>query len=663
MALVRNFLASTSLPNQVALSWNQPLGFNDVDSEIIVTRTITHYPMELFNQAFPTKATDSRPVEIFRGKTIVGLVTATISVTGTTLTDTAASFPTNPKLTGRLLRDKEGSVFSIISNTATTVTLSGTPANGKYVILVEYPTVIRAQQNFENDIRTTTGPGFIQNLVELINGSLLVQTFTEGELANSIFKDANGIPFVIRNNTNSTLYFYEKYNFSNASFVPFTYTTLTGVIQFASAVNLSSVVAGNLFVDSLGVKYPIISVNDGLDQLVIATGQTVGVATPTDYKQGSVVLNEVPVIGTGMGILTNFKNGTVIPFIDTYKNDSEALARTGTGLLDNQFYYYTSFTKPTATNVAQAEFAVIDSGVATQSSAISTKNRDFGKVLYNYWPSLYRELDVTEDLQDLMEVFAFQFGEIHAIIDTYRLQDTHTVFATALAALADQTGLPSVGYAIGVDTLRRIAADMIRAWHLKGSKEGIALFIKILTTWDITGGTGDSNSSIIDFLPNVAALRFFDANLGSTNTRLTQSSPFVSGGRFAKSLPGIVIPGFFTFREFVVDIPSVALFVGSTTNFTVSSGTTIVSDGSANFGATNSLVGNFLLPNQQEINDIFQIIANTSTSITVRGVVENKNIGGEYAILSPLNANRFIIMTKLMSQYAPFGTKPGYKFT
>lgn len=583
MGLVRNFTAATSLPNQIELTWNQPVGFNKEDDEIVVTRTITHYPSELFNESFPSKATDSRPIEIFRGSKITGLDTGTISVLGNTLTDTAATFPTNPNLVGRLLRDSIGKIYRILSNTSTTVTLDASPTNGKYIILADFPTQIRAQQNFENSVQTLVSPGQISNLIELVNGSLLLANFDTDELANLIFKDGNNTRFIIKSNDQNTLTFFE------------------------SAVT--------------------------------------------------------PVVGAGMAILSNFTNSTPKPYIDNYKSTTEAALRVGTGLQDNQFYYYTGFTIPVGANVAQAQFSTIDSGVSTQSAAISTKDRQWGQRLYNYWPSLYREMDETGDLEDLMKVFAYQFGELHSIIDTYRLQDTHTVFATAALALAEQTGLPTVGYSIGIDTLRRISAEMLTAWRLKGSKEGIALFIRIITTWDITDGTGNFAGAVIDFLPNVSALRFFDANLGSTNARITQTDPFIAGGRFAKTLPGIVIPGFFTFREFVITIPSVALFVGSSSSYSVGSGTTTMIDASANFGPNDSLIGNFLLPNQEEINDIFLIVGNTNTTITVQSVINNRTNGGRYCILSPLNTNRFIILNKLLPFYIPFGTKQGFEFT
>ena len=580
---MRNFVTEAAAPNSISLSWTLPLDFNDTIDEIIVTRTSTHFPVELFNATFPTKATDSRPIEIFRAKTIVGTDTGTISVSGSTLTDTSATFSTSPPLNGRLLRDTNSEVFRIVSNTSTTVTVIGEPANGKYIILPDFPTDIRVQENYEQDDRTSAGPGFVQDLVVAEAGSLLVKEFIPGELTNLIFVDSNGDRFLIKNNNSNTVFFFED--------------------------------------------------------------------------------SSTPVLGVNTAILNSFAGDTQpLPYIDTFLTEDEADARVGTGLLDNLFYYYTTFTKPEATNVAQAEFGQIDSGTPTQAAAISARDRQFGRILFSLWPTLYQELDATGDLEDLMQVFGFQFNELHALISTYNLQDPQTVFVNALLPLSEQTGLPAVGFSIGIDTLRRIAKDLIGCWRLKGSKEGIALFIRKITTWDITDGTADYSGSIQDFLPNVEALRFFDPNLGSLNTRITNTDPFIAGGRFARSLPGIVIPGFFTFREFVINIPEVALFVGNSEAFTVAADSTIMEDSTQNFGSDDSLVGNFLIPNQEEINDIFEIIANTNTTITVQGIITNRVPDGNYAILSPLNTNRFIILNKLLPVFIPLGTKAGFQF-
>lgn len=582
MTLARNFKAQTSTPNKVDLFWDQPTDFNNSTDELIMTRTITHYPMELFNSSFPDRATDSRPIEIFKGSTITGLDSGTISVLDNVLTDTGASFSTSPLLTGRLLRDYNSRVFKILSNTATTLTLDGNPSNGKYVVLADFPYSSRPQQSFESDIRTTVDVGSISDLVIIENSALIITTFAVDELANMVFKDGSGNNYIIKSNTESTIYLFE--------------TTVT------------------------------------------------------------------PVMGSGMLIYNSFTNSSIKPYIDNFINSDEADNRSGNGLLDDTFYYYTIFSHIINTNVAQVEFATIDSGVSTQAFGISVKDRAFGALLYNLWPSLYRELDSTSDLEDLMQVFGNFFNEIHSYIKTYNLQDSDKALITAVLPLSEQMGLPSIGYTLGSDTLRRIARELLSCWKLKGTKEGIAKFIRVITTWDITNGTGDFSGAISDFLPNVEALRFFDPNLGSLNIRVTTTDPFLSGGRFAKTLPGIVIPGFFSFREFVITLPNVALFIGSSESFTVISDATVMEDLSNNFGATNGLIGNYLLPNQEEVNDLYQIIANTNTTITVKGIVNNRTIGGDYVILSPLNTSRFTILNKLMPSAIPFGTRPGFQF-
>ena len=612
MALVRNFKTYDSTPNQVAFSWKQPLGFNTANSNMVIARSASYFPMELFNPVFPNRATDATNIQIFSGTTIAQTNSAGVTTTTNTLVDSNANFG---PLNGRILRDSNGNVFKIKSNTSNSLSLDGSPVSGKYVILADFPETITPQQTFERNINTVASNGTITNLVQLINGLPTVVIFEPDSLANLIFFDGSN-KYIIKTNDSTTLTFF-------------------------------------------------------------------GGETPTP--------------GNGMAILSSSANNRIIQFVDTFKNAEEVTALKGTGLLDDQFYYYTAFTLPIGANVAQAEFATYDSGQSTQSVSLSTANKDFGTLLYDYWPQIAQEADTTGDLEDLMHVFGYQFQELHSYISTFNLQDSDKVYVTALAALADQTGLPSIGYSIGIDTLRRVARNMITAWKLKGSKQGIALFIKILTTWDITNGDGNINDAIQDYLPNVNAFRFFSSSLGQANTRFSQTNTtatldgygtetvyvgqipaqaagmpkvtFVTGhnptlgGRFPKVLPGIVIPGFFTFREFVVTLPNIALFLGLSYGFTVTDGNTTMTDSFANFGSNNSLVGNYLLPNQQEPNDIFLITANTATTITVRGVLTNRQVGGNYIVLSPLNTNRFKILNKFMPLYSPFGTKGSFNFT
>ena len=79
--------------------------------------------------------------------------------------------------------------------------------------------------------------------------------------------------------------------FSNIGLVGFTYNVLTGIIQYASAVDLSAVLPGQFFRDGAGALFEILSVDDTANTLTLATGLSVDntVATSAD---GSVIKND-----------------------------------------------------------------------------------------------------------------------------------------------------------------------------------------------------------------------------------------------------------------------------------------------------------------------------------------------------------------------------------
>ena len=83
------------------------------------------------------------------------------------------------------------------------------------------------------------------------------------------------------------------------SLVSFTYTASTGIVQYGSAVNLSSVTVGNLFRDGGGTKYLITSVDDPNNRLVIVNTQTGVYPTSINnsvgsYLDGSCWINNNP---------------------------------------------------------------------------------------------------------------------------------------------------------------------------------------------------------------------------------------------------------------------------------------------------------------------------------------------------------------------------------
>lgn len=649
--LLNKFKAISLNPNEIQLSWSKPVGLPS-DQEIIICRRKDSFPMELFNddalylaQQMVSGFTDPVQVEIFRGSIIRG---SNGVASGDTLTDGSASFP---NLTGRILRDSNSRNYRIIDNTGTTITVDGTPASGVYVVLVDFPDTNDAQIDGTS---TAVGAGFLTDVT---------QSFTPGALSDRILTDSNGDKFIIFSNTVDTI------------------------------IVSGTPVAGNYAV---------------LQEFV-------------DYNSPSA----------------SFKGQ--FRYIDNYLNDSEALARIGTGLEDDQFYYYTGFVKRSGTNNAEALFSLVSSETPTQISAISYSDRNFKDLLLNLWPNVHRLADTTGDLEDLMAVFGKAFDEVYSHVHNFQITNQYVVPHTLAIEQARQLGISQMDYQLGVDTLRRIAIDLLPTYKKKGSKDGIKDFIRLVTTWDVTDGTDDS-SAIIDSVENSDALRFYSNLLIDSNDRfhgfikthlndpfvafaynsgtgviqygssvdlsevavghvfvdadeniftilavddaldrvtiatgqtvVTGSNGFIyepvaipTAGKFYLNLPGIVLPGFFDFREFIVNVNDVALWVGDSTSVTVGVSTSVLVDTAANFGGVNNLVNNYLIPKQDQPNDIFRIIANTATSITVVGNFRDSTAIGSYAVLSPLNATRYQKILSLMENYAPSFARMRLNFT
>lgn len=652
--VVRNLQADTGNPGQIVLNWKKPANYNTT-MELILVRRKDAFPMELFNddalfsaQVDVSGFTDPVQVEIFRGN----LIRAANGVGSlNTLTDSGATFPTSPSLAGRILRDSQSHNFRIISNTSTVITIeNGTPADGPYVVLVDFPNTNNVAISGTS---TSVGPGFLTDITK---------RFDTSTLSDRILVDSNGDAFVIYDNLIDTI-------IVSGTPAAGEYTVLQ---EFNDFISPSETVAGQF------------------------------------------------------------------QFIDNYLNAEEAEAQEGTGLEPEQFYYYTAFNHVEGKNVAQVNFGLFGSNISTQAFALSVEDREFHEILLKLWPEIFKQGDQTGDFTDLMKIFGFGLNEMYSYVNTFDLVNADKMISTLTPEMAAQTGISVVDYQLGVDTLRRYWQSMLPTYRLKGSKRGIVDFIRIVTTWDATLGTGDP-SEIIDDLSGSLVFRFWSDTLGNENTRLfgfkpsyinfpfvsyTYSSgtgiiqysssidlsdvsindtfedgagdifdivsvddandrvtlaasltidnssggniyekiPLADAGRFFSSVSGILIPGFFDFKEFVVKIKDVAMFVGESTDLQTTANTTTLTDASANFGGTNNLVGNFLLPKQGQINDMFEIVANTTTTITVLGVAKDPEPVGDYAVLSPLNAVRFQRINKLMGDFAPSFARMGLQF-
>jgi len=82
--------------------------------------------------------------------------------------------------------------------------------------------------------------------------------------------------------------------FDNATNVTYTYTSLSGIIQYASNVDLSVVIPGHYFRDGLGKLFRILEVSDGDNRVTLATGLTINTTVSTDsgsiYQKDNVYI-------------------------------------------------------------------------------------------------------------------------------------------------------------------------------------------------------------------------------------------------------------------------------------------------------------------------------------------------------------------------------------
>jgi hypothetical protein len=85
--------------------------------------------------------------------------------------------------------------------------------------------------------------------------------------------------------------------FDNTSLVSFTYNILSGLVQYSASVNLSAVEPGHFFKDSAGALFKVLSVDDALNQVVLAAGLSVDTTVPNTSDDGSVIIYDRILVG------------------------------------------------------------------------------------------------------------------------------------------------------------------------------------------------------------------------------------------------------------------------------------------------------------------------------------------------------------------------------
>lgn len=496
--------------------------------------------------------------------------------------------------------------------------------------------------------------------------------------------------------------FGEELKASNTLLSGFNYNPVSGVVQYTTGIDLSEVSAGDYFIDGSNTKYVILEVNPDLVQVTIDPLLSVN-NTVVNRRHGSVV-SVVPYIDAEGNYLINLSQ---VKKYDLFKTNSKATHSINSATPSAAYLYiepnldsvstvvesefdgsvvrrgsevawigFNGEFQATLQDIAQggvkrynsvtnSQYGLFSTALSTQSFAIHAADRKMGELLYNSFPNVFRVSDTTDDLQDLMGVFGHEFNDLYALIHKYELQNAGIITPGVLESASQNTGFNLTSENLGIDTRRRIMRDLVQCYKLKGNRDGIARFIKVLTTWDITNGTGDTRGAIVDDSPDTVGLRFYSPSLGLTNTNLIDTLDIQSppAGRFYKSIPGLSIPGFFVAKEVIIDLPNVALEIGKSTSITYFEGNTILTDTDANFGMDNGLVGCFVIPNEGSPNDFYEIVSNTSTSVTLTGSVPISNLGGKYVILSPLNLTRFVAVSKELPKFMPHNTVAVFNFT
>ena len=97
--------------------------------------------------------------------------------------------------------------------------------------------------------------------------------------------------------------------FLNTSKVAYTYNSANGVLQYSSAVNLSNVAAGDLFVDASEAEFNVVSVDDLNDRLVLSIGLTVN-TTNSEVFHGAVYRNNKLEFGVSGLVVGSTANNT-----------------------------------------------------------------------------------------------------------------------------------------------------------------------------------------------------------------------------------------------------------------------------------------------------------------------------------------------------------------
>jgi len=317
--------------------------------------------------------------------------------------------------------------------------------------------------------------------------------------------------------------------------------------------------------------------------------------------------------------------------------------RFGRGLEEDQFYYYTAFVDLGPD--ARCAYGLAGTSVSTQFAGLSLKDRNFGSYLYELLPTIYRSEDKTGDLKDLMEVIGSSLNENLSLTNAYNLSDPHKAYEAVLSAQNNTLGYDFSEYGLGIDTFRRISSDIVTAWRLKGTKDGLAKFIRIITTWHID----NPSAQIIDTIGAAPFIQTATPPIYGSDLTIYDTVDG-TGGKIFQRLPS-TIPPTAGYRGYLIEVKGVAINRGISTTVTP----TTLTDDRAPF--IEKLKGNFIFPSDTEPSEYFEIFSNTEDTIYIvqpgNKKIMNLNPGQTYFVLSPLEKDRFLRLYKLLNYFGP----------
>ncbi len=654
---VRNLTSIDGYFNEVRLHWDAPIDFSS-SQDIIICRRKDQYPVELQNDSgtynpkhksgitHVSGFTDYNQVEVFNGTVVypTGAVTATAGV----INDAGAAWTINA-YKGRIVRDAVSNNYRILSNTATSLVLDTTSTpditDSIFIILPDFPA------NDWEEFSSTTGSAAVGGVITDISSEFDDLRLQTDELVNMLVV-IGSTTYYVTSNTSSTFTLNAAPTLGATTYtilakfgtlgkaLPFSDTYLnseeaasytgTGLedeqyyhytafcndntANIAEAVfhysddSKSTMVVGTSCKDRSG-QDRLYGLWPGYNRDVDSNGDMFDVMGVMDSG-----LNEVR---THVNLFRPYQSKTIhanaTKYVPMQFGLNKLSNKIGIGAFRRLGDELVSINKLKGSKEGLYELirTITEWDITGGSGDIDGAIDDGANILYfRFWSDIW---------PDNARMFGFvnSFDNDGGSAYTYTNATGNIVYAAG----TDLTDV-SVGY---------VFVGTNGGWYpiLEINVGGSAITIRIEAGLD-PGGLG-----IMD-----------DAAPTGDSGDVLSGTPLANSARFLNTQIGVVIPGIFSTRLVSIKVPNIALHEGVSTGMTPST----LTDATASFP---DLTGNFILPKESEPTNLYKITSNTATSITIDEKFSNIASTGDYAILSPLNAQRLLEIYNIIKDYIP----------